>query len=381
MIILVQIVKGNAYELEVTQHTSIEEACDLLIKNYGDEKVFKDNPLSNSNNQLIIEYRFVFNGKYLFDPDPFSILKENQRVILYIQKREPRGNFALEIGEESENENENENEIENNNVNDAEEEDLNQDIDWNSVVGRHPDLAGVLQRLRPIVIQAAETALVDQAYNPQNNFWIHAPELAQIENIFQNESSQAAHFISSSFLRSHFHQLLRYNNINIGTILNMMGGGPLFTFGDEQNLDQRYREKNDNNNYTDNSSNNDNNNNNNSNDNNNNNNNDNNNNDNNNNSGNEDSETRVLSLFNNNIYTDYNNTNYVDEIDILIMEMSTNQRNAYNEMLDQVRKSSQLSSVIDAVGILRITQIFKECNYDISKTIESIKQLSGSATE
>ena len=37
MKIFIQVVKGSVYELEVNEHTSIEEAQDLLINNYEDD--------------------------------------------------------------------------------------------------------------------------------------------------------------------------------------------------------------------------------------------------------------------------------------------------------------------------------------------------------
>ena len=191
MRIYVQAVQGCIYELEVNEHTSIEEARDLLIKSYYSD--FKNNlPTTSPNSKINIKYNFVYNGKYLFDPDPFSTLKEDTRVILYIKKSKSRGQVRLEIiGSESE----------------IEEEDDERNEDQNN--------HDVIEFLRPIVNRAANISLFAHVFNPLNSFWDHQSELARVENILQGESSQAAHFISSSFMEEHFRQLFRYNDINI----------------------------------------------------------------------------------------------------------------------------------------------------------------------
>lgn len=333
MKIFIQVVKGSVYELEVNEHTSIEEAQDLLINNYEDD--FKNNLPSQSNNSIVITYNFVYNGKYLFDPDPFSTLKENSRVILYIKKSRARGMVNLEIVGDSENE--------------AEEEDSGP--------------IGINQDIRQYVIRAANASLISQVFNPRNNFWNHSSELSQIENILQGEDSQAAHYISSTFMEERFHQLFRYNDINIGTVLNVMGGGPLLTFGNGQNNANQNNNENNNNNDNDN-------------DNDNNNDNDNSNNPNSININN--SNTNLdRSLYNNRIYNNYNNSpNIVSELDILIMEMPTTAKNAYNTLLQKIDAISELKQISRRVGSLKIAQIFKENGYDIEKSIDSIRNIN-----
>lgn len=318
MKIFVQVVEGNIYELEVNEHTSIEEARDLLISNYKDEKDFKNKLPSQSNSSIVITYNFVYNGKYLFDPDPFAVLKENTRVILYVKKTRARGLVRLEIVDDSENE--------------VEEEDME---------------SPAFQEFTRFVVRGANASLFSQVFNPQNNFWNHSAELAEVEDILHSDDSQGAHYISSTFMLERFHQLFRYNDTNIGTILNVMGGGPLLTFGNSDN-ESSHTNNNDNENDNDNENRN-------------------------NASTYADFERQIYS---NRVYNDYDdNPNIIDELNIMIMEMPTNSKNAYDDLLKRIDSTPELNKIAKQIGPLKVAQIFKENNYDIDKSIDSIKNV------
>ncbi|OHS98908.1 hypothetical protein TRFO_34742 [Tritrichomonas foetus] len=181
-LLYVQVVKSNLYEIEVTDDTSLEDARDFLIKNHN----FSDDDT--------LLFRFIYRGKFLHNPNPFSTISPRSRLILYLQKIEPQD--PIEEEEEEENDN-------------------------NSQTHQFSNES--FSRFVNSVTDITTNSFIESIYNPNNDIYRNTMETATIFDLFvNNESSQAIFY---DFLLNHFSQVFRYHNIRPQTIFDIIGWG------------------------------------------------------------------------------------------------------------------------------------------------------------
>ncbi|KAH0792485.1 hypothetical protein GPJ56_003662 [Histomonas meleagridis] len=165
MKIIVQQVKGEPQEIEVTDKTTIEEARDMLISKAGFKKGI---------------YKFIFKGKFLKNPHPFAGLKEKAHIILYIKKQ---------------NENQRQNQSE--------------------------ATQRAEQEIQGFVNDILNNSLIRQLYNQQNIMWSN-PAAIQEMHLILNENPEAINIVSD-FMTQHFGAALRFSGASVDTALGIIG--------------------------------------------------------------------------------------------------------------------------------------------------------------
>lgn len=278
MKVFVQLPLGDKYELIVNAHTTIEQARDMLIQQYDDFPIAKNEDDLQPGESFLI-YQFVFHGRILNNPEPFSGLKEGSRVILYIkhvydkpfpvEEEHNTGNLMTEIADE--------------------------------------------------FIAAADWTLVDQIYNEDNSFWSNHSEVQSIETLFQSDNLDAFNEIVSDFVRERYSVTLRHSDVKVGTILNMVGSGPLIPFGydSSQTIDCD------------------------------------------------------TNFYNNDIYWRYPIDTLTDQVKFITGQFSTDQSEKYNQVLDGVQDLYDIDiDTLEAESVYEIVCLLQKYNFDVQKVLE-----------
>lgn len=147
-------------------------------------------------------YSFIYKGKILRNPGPFSSLEENAKVIVYVKAEEPKP--PENIPEEQANPFQQRPQIQT-------QQQRQQALQRNE--------QQVLDRIRLILTSAMETNLVEKVYQPENNFYDHPKEVYEISQMLDETNSA----LISEFLARHFEITLRLFDIPADRILALIG--------------------------------------------------------------------------------------------------------------------------------------------------------------
>ena len=171
MRIFIQIVKEDLYELEVDEKTTVEYAIEMLIENY-DLKLDKE------------KYKccFLHRGKFLTNPEPFSHLDPDSRVILY--QKEKKKDKKKKPQQDAR-------------VNDS-------------------------TSFIMAILQTISRCNIERVYD-DDTFYLHPAEIDEVREIIsQNDGASS---IISNYLIYHYAQVFRFNNIEPQLIFNVISAG------------------------------------------------------------------------------------------------------------------------------------------------------------